>query len=156
MRLIFTNYTDNERQQVSLATPRLRDYYNKLMNGGAIIMFCDIYELKECRELLLKHDFKQIKIIEMIITNPKSINSTINYLSNNRYVALFASKKYNPVFNTRYDSGMYYHPVINGMPSGFIKELILKHSNINDTIMDTTANSETTKKLCLLTDRKFI
>jgi len=139
------------------------EYYKKLVKGGTIIIFFDIWKLSDLKKLLEKHKFKQIRFIEWIKTNPQPLNSSINYLTNCREIALLGVKGGKPTFNSKYDNGIYSFPLQGGKnrfhPTQksllLFEELIKKHSNENDIVLDTFLGSGTTAIACKNTDRIF-
>jgi len=141
----------------------IEEYYKKLRNGGTIILFFDLWKISELKYLLEKHKFKQIRFIEWIKTNPQPLNSKINYLTNCREIALIGIKVSKPTFNSSYDNGIYNFPLQGGKnrfhPTQkslkLFEELIKKHSNKNDVILDTFLGSGTTAIACINTERKF-
>lgn len=138
-------------------------YYKKLKKGGTIIIFFDLWKISYLKELLEKYNFKQIRFIEWIKTNPQPLNSNINYLTNCREIALLGIKGTKPTFNSKYDNGIYMHPLQGGKnrfhPTqkslSLFEELILKHSNENDIILDTFLGGGTTAIACKNTKRNF-
>lgn len=141
----------------------IREYYNKLRNGGTLIMFFDIWKITILKELLEKYKFKQIRFIEWVKTNPQPLNSKVNYLTNCREIALLGVKGRKPVFNGQYDNGIYMHPLQGGKnrfhPTqkslALFEDLIKKHSNENDTVMDTFLGGGTTAIACKNLNRNF-
>lgn len=139
------------------------EYYKKLRKGGTLIMFFDLWKITDLKNLLEKYKFKQIRFIEWIKTNPQPRNSKVNYLTNCREIALIGVKDGNPTFNSSYDNGIYMYPLQGGKnrfhPTQkslvLFEELIKKHSNENDTILDTFLGSGTTAIACKNTKRKF-
>jgi site-specific DNA-methyltransferase (adenine-specific) len=139
------------------------EYYKKLKKGGTLIMFFDLWKITDLKCLLEKYKFKQIRFIEWIKTNPQPRNSKINYLTNCREIALIGVKEGNPTFNSSYDNGIYMYPLQGGKnrfhPTQkslvLFEELIKKHSNENDTILDTFLGSGTTAIACKNTKRNF-
>lgn len=139
-------------------------FYSKLRNGGTIIIWFDIWKISLLKDLLIKHKFKQLRLIEWIKTNPQPINSKLNYLNNSREIAILAIKGSKPTFNSSYDNGIYYYPLASGKykfhPTQknlqLFEELIRKHSKENDTVLDTFLGGGTTAYACLRTKRKFI
>jgi site-specific DNA-methyltransferase (adenine-specific) len=141
----------------------ITEYYKKLKKGGTLIIFFDLWKISQLKELMEKHKFKQIRFIEWIKTNPQPRNSKINYLTNCREIALVGIKDSNPTFNSSYDNGIYnyplqggknrFHPTQKSLP--LFEELIKKHSNENDTILDTFLGAGTTAIACKNTNRKF-
>jgi len=99
-----------------------------------------------------RHKFKQIRLVEWIKTNPVPLNSKRNYLTNAREVALLGVKVSKPTFNSKYDKGIYHFPICHEKgrfhptqkPLKLMEELIKKHSNVGDIVIDTFAGSATT------------
>lgn len=141
----------------------ISEYYKKLRKGGTLIVFFDIWKISDLKELLVKYKFKQVRFIEWIKTNPQPLNSKTNYLTNCREIALVAIKDSKPVFNSRYDTGVYYYPLQGGKnrihPTqknlSLFEDLIKKHSNENDTVLDTFLGGGTTAIACKNTKRRF-
>ena len=141
----------------------IAEYYKKLRKGGTIIIFFDIWKLSYLKEIMEKHKFKQIRFIEWIKTNPQPLNSRVNYLTNCREVAILGVKGGKPTFNSKYDNGIYKYPLQGGKrrfhPTQkslkLFEELIKKHSNENDTVLDTFLGGGTTAIACKNTNRNF-
>jgi len=89
----------------------INEYYSKLKKGGTVIIFFDLWKLETLKKILEKAKFKQIRFIEWIKTNPQPLNSSTNYLTNCREVALVAIKGSKPTFNSKYDNGIYMYPL---------------------------------------------
>lgn len=138
-------------------------FYQKLRKGGTIIIFFDIWKISILKEILEKAKFKQIRFIEWIKTNPQPLNSKLNYLTNCREIALLGVKVGLPTFNSKYDNGIYSFPLQGGKnrfhPTqkslALFEELILKHSNEGDVVLDTFLGSGTTLFACRNTNRLF-
>lgn len=134
----------------------IETYYNKLKKGGTLIVFFDLWKIETLKDILEKHKFKQIRMIEWIKTNPQPLNSKVNYLTNCREIALVAVKGSKPTFNSSYDKGIYeypfpsgkirFHPTQKSLP--LFEDLIKKHSNEGDIVMDTFLGSGTTYYAC--------
>ena len=141
----------------------IKEYYSKLRQGGTLIMFFDIWKITILKELFEKHKFKQIRFIEWIKTNPQPRNSKINYLTNCREIALVGVKGGKPTFNSEYDNGIYKFPLQGGKnrfhPTqkslALFEELVDKHSNEGDLVLDTFLGSGTTAIACKNKKRKF-
>jgi site-specific DNA-methyltransferase (adenine-specific) len=139
------------------------EYYKKLKDGGTMIMFFDLWKISALKELMEKYKFKQIRFIEWIKTNPQPLNSSVNYLTNCREIALIGIKKSKPTFNSKYDNGIYTFPLQGGKnrfhPTQksllLFEELIKKHSNENDVVLDTFLGAGTTAIACKNTKRRF-
>ena len=142
----------------------IKEYYKKLKPGGTLIMFFDIWKITTLKDLFEKHKFKQLRFIEWIKTNPQPRNSKVNYLTNCREIALVGVKGGKPTFNSEYDNGIYKYPLQGGKnrfhPTqkslALFEDLIKKHSNEGDMIMDTFLGSGTTAIACKNTNRKFV
>jgi site-specific DNA-methyltransferase (adenine-specific) len=159
-----TNYGDwdNEFSMEVLET-FICEYYKKLKNGGTLILFFDLWKISYLKEIMEKYKFKQIRFIEWIKTNPQPLNSSINYLTNCREIALLGIKGSKPTFNSKYDNGIYsfplqggknrFHPTQKSLP--LFEELIRKHSNENDVVLDTFLGGGTTAIACINTGRRF-
>ena len=134
----------------------IASYYKKLRKGGTLIIFFDLWKITGLKDLLEKHKFKQLRFIEWIKTNPQPLNSAVNYLTNCREIALVGVKGGSPTFNSKYDNGIYMHPLQGGKnrfhPTqkslALFEELIAKHSNPGDTVLDTFLGSGTTALSC--------
>ncbi len=139
------------------------EYYKKLRKGGTLIIFFDIWKITPLKEIMEKHKFKQIRFIEWIKTNPQPLNSNTNYLTNCREMALLGVKGGKPTFNSKYDNAIYQYPIQGGKkrfhPTQksvlLFEELIKKHSNEKDTVLDTFLGSGTTAIACKHTNRLF-
>jgi site-specific DNA-methyltransferase (adenine-specific) len=141
----------------------IKEYYSKLRKGGTIIIWFDMWKLESLKKIMENNKFKQIRLVEWIKTNPQPLNSSVNYLTNCREVALLGVKGGKPTFNSKYDKGIYHHPLQGGknrfhptqksLP--LFEELIKKHSNEGDTVMDTFLGSGTTAIACKNTNRLF-
>jgi len=141
----------------------IEEYYKKLKKGGTLIMFFDIWKISDLKNILEKNKFKQIRFIEWIKTNPQPRNSKVNYLTNCREIALIGVKDGNPTFHSVYDNGIYMFPLQSGKQRfhptqkslKLFEELIKKHSNENDIVLDTFLGSGTTALACKNTNRHF-
>ncbi len=147
-------------------------FYKKLRKGGTCIIFFDLWKiesLRECMEKIKKgnknwNGFKQIRFIEWIKSNPVPLNQRVNYLSNCREVALLGVKGGKPTFNSQYDKGIYNYPIENGKHRfhetqksvPLFEELIKKHSNENDLVVDTFLGGGTTAIAAKNTNRRFM
>jgi site-specific DNA-methyltransferase (adenine-specific) len=142
----------------------IKEFYDKLKNGGTLIIFFDLWKITILKNFMEKYNFKQIRFIEWIKTNPQPLNSKINYLTNCREIALVGVKKSKPTFNSSYDNGIYHYPLQGGKnrfhPTQkslkLFEELIKKHSKEGDIIMDTFLGSGTTALACKNLNKKFI
>ena len=142
----------------------IKEGYRILKDGGTFICFYDLWKITPLKEMFEKNKYKQIRYIEWLKTNPVPINSKINYLTNAREIAVSAIKISKPTFNSSYDNGLYQYPICQDKgrfhptqkPLAFIEELIKKHSNENDIVLDCFAGSCTTGLAAINTNRQFI
>lgn len=142
-----------------------KEYYRILKDGGTLIIFYDIWKSNELKQFADKHKFKQPRVCQWQKTNPVPINSKTNYLSNAiEYFFTFVKDK-KPTFHSEYDNGVYRYPICHGKeryshptqkPLQLISDIINKHSNINDVVLDTFAGTGTTAHACILNNRKYI
>ena len=161
---VVTNYGDWDNNfTMELLEKFINHYFRVLKNGGTLILFFDIWKITPLKEMMEKIGFKQIRFIEWIKTNPQPLNSGLNYLTNCREIALLGVKKSKPTFNSKYDNAIYhfplqggknrFHPTQKSLP--LFEELIKKHSNENDIILDTFLGSGTTAIAAKNTNRKY-
>ena len=145
-------------------------FYKKLRTGGTCIIFFDIWKLETLKKLMetaktQKSGFKQIRFIEWLKTNPVPLNQSVNYLTNCREVALLGVKKGKPTFNSKYDKGVYEYPIQIGKKGErhptqknllFFEDLIKKHSNEGDLVVDPFLGGGTTAFASKNTNRRFM
>ena len=147
-------------------------FYRTLRKGGTAIIFFDIWKITPLKEMMEEAGFKQIRFLEWIKTNPQPLNSSRNYLTNCREVALLGVKHGSPTFNSKYDNAVYYedelykfpiqggskkerfHPTQKSLP--LFQALIEKHSNEGDLVLDSFSGSGTTAIASLKTKRSFV
>jgi site-specific DNA-methyltransferase (adenine-specific) len=160
-----TDYGEWDKQfTMKILEKYIEQYYKKLRKGGTIIIWFDLWKITPLKELLEKYKFKQIRMIEWIKTNPIPLNQSVNYLSNAREIALLAVKGGKPTFKGKYDKGIYEYPIQSGKyrfhPTQknlkLFEEIILKHTNENDLVVDTFLGGGTTAFACKNTNRNFI
>ena len=142
----------------------IKHFYRVLKPSGTCIVFFDLWKLTNLKSMLEVEKFKQIRFIEWLKTNPQPINSSVNYLTNCREIALLGIKKSKPTFNSKYDKGVYefplqggksrFHPTQKSLP--LFETLIKKHSNEGDLVLDCFAGSATTAVAAQNTNRSFV
>ncbi len=161
---VVTDYGDWDNNfTMELLEQFIIHYYRVLKNGGTAIIFFDIWKITPLKEIMERVGFKQIRFIEWIKTNPQPLNSKTNYLTNCREIALLGIKKSKPTFNSKYDNALYqyplqggknrFHPTQKSLP--LFEELIKKHSNEDDVILDTFLGAGTTAIAAKNTNRKY-
>lgn len=142
----------------------IKECYRVLKKSGTLICFYDLWKITILKEYFDKAKFKQIRFIEWQKTNPVPINSKLNYLTNSREIAVTGVKCGKPVFHSEYDNGIYKHPIYHDKnrfhptqkPIKLIEELIEKHSNKGDVVLDCFSGSGTTAIACINTYRNFV
>ena len=142
----------------------IKEAYRILHKGGTLICFYDIWKITSLKEYFENANFKQIRLIEWLKTNPVPLNSKTNYLTNAREIAVCGVKGGKPTFNSEYDNGLYKYPICNDKgrfhptqkPLSLIEDLIIKHSNEGDTVLDCFSGSGTTALAAYNTKRNFI
>lgn len=142
----------------------IKECYRILKPNGTLICFYDLWKISILKKYFENAGFKQIRFIEWLKTNPVPINSKINYLTNAREIAISGVKKNKPTFNSEYDNGIYKHPICHDKgrfhptqkPLALIEELITKHSNEGDVVLDCFAGSGTCALAAYNQNRNFI
>ena len=145
---------------------KLCDYtIQVLKNGGTAIIWYDIWKLSYLANAMKKAKFKMLRLIIWQKTNPVPINQKCTYLSNSREIAIMGVKGGNPTFHSIYDDGVYKFPIPNfggkrlhstqkSIP--LFREIIEKHSNKGDLVIDPFLGSGTTAVASLSLDRQFM
>jgi site-specific DNA-methyltransferase (adenine-specific) len=142
-----------------------KEYYRVLKKGGTVIFFFDIWKSNIIKEVAELNKFKQPRIGQWVKNNPVPINSKNNYLSNSIEYFFTFVKGGKPTFNSVYDNGIYKYPLCHGKqrfdhptqkPLELIKDLVRKHSNEGDLVLDTFAGTGTTAHAAILLNREFI
>jgi site-specific DNA-methyltransferase (adenine-specific) len=142
----------------------IHECYRVLKKSGSFICFYDLWKITELATIMSAAKFKQLRFLEWVKTNPVPLNQSVNYLTNAREIALSGVKGGKPTFNGKYDNGIYSYPIEHSAERfhptqkhiGLIKELIEKHSNPGDTVLDCFAGSATTGVAAVQTNRSFI
>ena len=139
--------------------------YRVLKKGGTLIVFYDVWKTSIIKEIAEEHKFKQPRICQWIKNNPVPINSQRNYLSNAIEFFFSFVKDKKPTFNSKYDNGIYNYALCHGKerldhptqkPLGLIKEIIEKHSNEGDLVLDCFSGTATTAEACISINRRYI
>ena len=108
--------------------------------------------------------FKQLRLIEWLKTNPVPLNSKTNYLTNAREIAVLGVKGGCPTFHSEYDNGIYKYPICHDKgrfhptqkPLALIEDLIKKHSEEGDVVVDCFSGSGTTAVAASNAGRNFV
>lgn len=142
-----------------------REYYRILRPGGTVVFFFDIWKSNSVRSAADSAGFKQPRVCQWHKSNPVPINSKRNYLSNAIEFFFTFVKGKKPTFNSEYDNGVYRHPTVTPWesvshptqkPLSLIVDIVEKHSNTGDLVVDTFAGSGTTAVACIRTGRRFL
>ena len=142
----------------------IKEAYRILKKGGTLICFYDIWKVTILIDYFDAAGFKQIRLIEWIKTNPVPLNSKTNYLTNAREIAVLSVKGSKPTFHSEYDNGLYMYPICHDKgrfhptqkPLSLIEEIIIKHTNENDLVIDCFSGSGTTAVASYNQGRRFI
>ena len=142
----------------------IAEFYRVLKKGGTVIIFYDLWKITYLAKMLEYFNFRQLRFIEWIKTNPVPLNSKVNYLTNAREIALTANKGGKPTFHSEYDNGIYVYPIYQGKdrchptqkPLRLFEELIRKHTDEENVVLDCFLGSGTTALACKNTNRRFI
>ena len=140
------------------------EFYRVLRKGGTAIIFFDLWKVTNLKDILEGNKFKQLRFLEWIKTNPQPLNSSRNYLTNCREIALLGVKGGSPTFNSKYDNAIYKYPLQGGKDRfhptqkslRLFQDLIAKHSNPGDIVLDPFSGSGTTAVAAKLTERNFL
>ena len=137
--------------------------YKALRQGGTVICFYDLWKITHVQEAFINAGFRMIRLIIWEKTNPVPLNSKSNYLSNSREAAVLGIKGGKPIFNSRYDNGVYRFPIPREnrthptqKPLKLMSALIKKHSEPYDLVVDPFLGSGTTAVAALKLKRQFI
>ena len=142
----------------------IRECYRVLKKGGTMICFYDLWKITTLKEYFEAAKFKQIRFIEWLKTNPVPLNSKTNYLTNAREIAVIGVKGGSPVFHSEYDNGIYRYPICHDKgrfhptqkPVALLEDLIQKHSNEGDLVLDCFAGSASTAVAAYNQNRDFV
>lgn len=144
----------------------MQEFKRVLRPGGTLICFYDLWKLSHLAQIAKDVGLLQLRFIEWIKTNPVPVNSKTNYLTNSREVAITCVKGSKPTFNSQYDNGTYHYPIYQGQRGErchptqkslpLFRELVKKHSNPGDTVIDPFLGSGTSALAALLEGRRFL
>ena len=151
--------------------------YRVLRRGGTAIVWYDAWKISHLYDAMTDAGFKMLRLIVWNKTNPVPLNSRRTYLSGSREMAVVGVKGGNPTFHSQYDSGDYdvsgdYEDIIEDYrhpiprhsgkrihptqkPLDLFCELVRKHSNPGDLVVDPFLGSGTTAVAALQGNRKF-
>lgn len=144
--------------------------YRVVKPSGTVICFYDVWKISSLKDASSMSDnhklFSQHRLCIWQKTNPVPLNSKLNYLTNSREYFVTMVKGSKPTFHSEYDTGVYEFPILHGKerignhptqkPLELFKQLINKHSNAGDIVLDPFAGTATTAIASLQTGRKFV
>ena len=152
--------------QFELTEELLDEFHSILRPGGTLIAFYDIWKFETLRSLLRRVCFKSLRLIVWSKTNGVPVCNFTHYRKNSKEFAVVAIKGKNPTFHSAYDSGIYVYPHQNrssiGVEHPTMKnldmhcELLKKHTNEGDLVVDPFLGSGITAFACLLEGRRCI
>ena len=142
----------------------VKECYRILKPGGTMICFYDLWKITTLKGYFDDAGFKQIRFIEWLKTNPVPINSKVNYLTNAREIAVVGVKGGKPTFHSEYDNGIYEYPICHDKgrfhptqkPLALFEDLVRKHSNEGELVLDCFSGAATTAVACINLNRNFI
>ena len=152
-----------DHQQIDLAA-FASETYRVLRRGGTAIVWYDFWKISSLYDALADAGFKMLRLIVWNKTNPVPLNSKCIYLSNSREMAVVGVKGGSPTFNSAYDSGDYSYPIPRHggkrihptqKPLDLFRELVRKHSNSGDLVIDPFLGSGTTAVAAIEEGRAF-
>ena len=135
-----------------------------LRRGGTLIVFYDLWKITTLADAMSDSGFSQLRLIIWDKTNPVPLNSKCNYLTNSREIAVLGVKGGKSTFHGEYDNGVYSFPIPRRRggrlhptqkPLKLFRELIEKHSNAGDIVIDPFLGSGTTAIAALELGRRF-
>ena len=156
------NFGSWDKEETDMPTV-IKECYRILKDGGTLLCFYDLWKITILKEYFEAAKFKQLRFLEWVKTNPVPINARINYLTNAREIAVTGVKKSKPTFNSSYDVALYRYPICREKdrfhptqkPLNLLRDLIRKHSNSGDLVLDCFAGSASTGVAAILEGRNF-
>lgn len=139
-------------------------FYQSLRRGGTAIVWYDLWKIGKVKDAMETAGFKMMRQIIWQKTNPVPLNMRATYLSNSREMAVVGVKVGKPTFNSEYDSGIYEYPIPRHKgkrlhptqkPLLLFEELVHKHSNQGDLVVDPFLGAGTTGVAAVRNFRNF-
>lgn len=139
-------------------------FYQSLRQGGTAIIWYDLWKIGQVKTALESAGFKMIRLIIWQKTNPVPLNMKATYLSNSREMAVVGVKGGKPTFHSEYDTGVYTYPIPRHKGKRqhptqkhltLFEDLIRKHSNQGDMVVDPFLGSGTTGVAAVKNFRNF-
>ena len=141
-----------------------KESYRTLRQGGTAIVWYDVWKIGRLADAMAGAGYKMLRLIVWNKTNPVPLNSKRLYLTGSREMAVVGVKVGKPTFHGEYDSGNYYFPIPRHggkkihptqKPLNLFEELVRKHSNESDLVIDPFLGSGTSAVAALLNGRTF-
>ena len=138
--------------------------FRALRRGGTAIVWYDLWKLSDVRCALEAAGFGMFRLVIWQKTNPVPLNSKSTYLSNSREMAVACVKGGKPTFHGEYDNGVYDYPIPRHdgqrihptqKPLALFTDLVNKHSDEGDLVIDPFLGSGTTAVAARGGGRKF-
>ena len=157
----FGEWDQTEIDLESMAT----GFYKSLRRGGTAIVWYDLWKVGKLKDAMEIVGFKMLRQIIWQKTNPVPLNQKATYLSNSREMAIVGVKVGKPTFNSKYDTGVYEYPIPRHKgkrihptqkPLQMFEDLIQKHSDIDDLVVDPFLGSGTTGVAAVKNFRRFM
>ena len=139
-------------------------FYKSLRRGGTAIVWYDLWKIGKVKDAMESAGFKMMRQIIWQKTNPVPLNMRATYLSNSREMAVVGVKGGKPTFNSEYDAGIYEYPIPRHKgkrqhptqkPLSLFEELVRKHSNQGDLVVDPFLGAGTTGVAAVRNFRNF-
>lgn len=140
------------------------DTIRVLKRGGTAIIWYDLWKLSRLFDAMKQANFKLLRLVIWQKSNPVPLNKKSTYLSNSREIAIVGVKGGKPTFHGDYDNGIYHAPIPRHggkrlhptqKPLHLFEDLIKKHSNEGDLVIDPFLGSGTTAVAALQLSRRF-
>lgn len=141
---------------------------SKVSNNGSVIIFNDWKNLGDIAKHLEENGFVVKDILRWVKDNPMPRNRDRRYIMDAEYAVWAVKKKSKWTFNRlnkNYDRPELNYPIVAGKektthptqkPIKLMEELIKRHSNVGNTVLDNFMGSGTTGVACKNLNRKFI
>lgn len=141
-----------------------------LKRGGSLIIWYDWMKINGVADALDKQVLKQIRLNQWVKNNCPPIASSNSYLPNSKEYFLYAAKNTSykkewikAPFNSSYDKGVYTHSIAGKSrihptekPYKLMEEIILKHTNIGDSVYIPFGGSGVDAEVCIKNGRDYI
>ena len=135
--------------------------FQRVRSGGSVIIWCSWKKISHLNYALEESGFSKIRMVIWERSNPVPLNARVTYLSNSRDVAVSAVKDSGQTFHGHYDNGVYRMPIPRKRihptqkPLELFREIIKKHSNPGDLVVDPFLGGGTTALAALEEGRRF-